>query len=192
MSSIEILTRLNPRISSIDNVGISTTEGLTSADISAACANCSPLGYLALKRRVIGDMTLCCGYYELYAKVIKLAYKHEWEVRPKCERVPKFKALLNLCLSDYFEISRCRPCKGSGKKATDNAGIIFRTCQACDGTGNKPKNDSTRAKAMGVSRSTYSRNWAKRYNQVMNMFDRLIPIEEDKAIRQVKRLLRHE
>ena len=176
----------------MDNVGVSTAGGVTASDISAACANCSPLGYLALKRRVIGDMTLCSGYYELFAKVIKLAIKNNWEVRPKSQRVPKFKALLNLCLSDYFEISRCKPCKGSGKKATDKAGIIFRTCQSCEGTGNKPKNDATRARALDVSRSTYSRIWSSRYNQAMNLLDRIIPQEEDKAIRQVKRLLRHD
>ena len=190
--SIEILTKLNPRISQIDNIGISTAGGLSSADISAACARCSPIGYLALKRRVIGDNTTCEGYYELYAKVIKLAIKHKWEVRPKSQRVPKFRALLNLCLSDYFEISRCRPCKGSGKKATDKEGIMFRTCQACDGTGNKPKNDSTRARALDVSKSTYSRSWHKRYNQVMTMFDNLIPNHEYRATRHVKRMLRHD
>jgi len=192
MSSIEILTRLNPKVSNMESVGVSSVQGLTSADVAAACARCSPLGYLALKRRVIGDMTLCSGYYELYARIIKLAYKHKWEVRPKCDRIPKFKALLNICLSDYFEISRCKPCKGSGKKATDKAGIIFRTCQACEGTGNKPKNDATRARALGVSRSAYSRNWANRYNQVMNMLNDLLPIEEDRAIREVNKRLRHE
>ena len=188
--SIEILTRLNPKVSQFDAVGISTAGGLTSADISAACSNCTPLGYLALKRRVIGDTTTCSGYYEVYAKVIKLAIKENWQVKPKSDRIPKFRALLDLCLSDYFEISRCKYCKGSGKKATDKAGILFRTCNACEGSGNKSKNMSTRARDLGVNPSTYSRVWSKRYDKVMDMFDNIFPNEEYYAIRNIKRLLR--
>jgi len=189
MVDLEILTRLNPKVSQMDAVGISTAGGLTAADVAAACANCSPLGYLALKRRFIGDMSLCDGYYILYARVIKLAQKNNWEVRPKRLRVPKFKAVLDLCLREYFEISRCRSCKGSGKTATDKEGIILRTCRSCDGTGNKSMNDAMRAKLMGVSRSCYSRSWVSRHKQVMNLFDQTIPIEEDKAIQSVSRLL---
>ena len=193
-TEIVISRVLNPKTSNMEAEGSPSTSntGYTAADMAMACYKCNDIGFLALKRRNGYDKVACSGYYELFGKVINLAIKDKWEVRPKSQRIPKFRALLDICLTDYFEISRCRPCKGSGKKATDKAGIMFRTCQACDGTGNKPKNDSTRAQALGVSRSTYSRAWSKRYSQVMTMFDRLIPDAEYRAIRTVNGLLRDE
>ncbi len=179
--SIEILTRLNPRISQIDNIGISTAGGITSSDIAAACAGIDKTGELIILAKI-------CGYrdvheplfYRMYREAIDLAIKGNWKVGERGE--DRIRSVLQLAIYESVTQLVCPSCKGTKQ----NPANPTKSCIPCNGIGKWRMTDEQKAAVVGISKQAWSKTWQYRYDDMLLLLD----VYEYKAKRKILRRLK--
>jgi hypothetical protein len=185
---MEILSRLLPKISQLDSVGHSTVQGLTSADIAASCANCSDIGFFAIKRRYLDDWSADSGYYRIYSGIVRVGQANKWKHRGKPLTVADVRRLLDECLKDYFVDHKCPKCGGTGSLVVNE--IMRIQCTQCFGKKLIDRRNYMIADSMNIKRTTYNRVWAKKHEQVMDYLRKVIPNEEINAETSICKMLK--
>lgn len=155
----ELLKLLNPRTARIDGAGGGVPE-ITVSDVNAACAGSDSIGLDLLLAKICDDRTARHRvFYQLYQEITQLAANHHWKIRE--EREEKIRGLTQLVVFELTSMPRCPKCKGTKYNKR------LRPCNSCDGTGFYSIRSVQRAKALGVTPSTWQRVWAYRHAEVM-------------------------
>lgn len=168
MSNIEILTRRNPKTSSMDIVGISTAVGLTSADISAACAGVGKTGELILLSKVCGDRSAEKPlFYGLHKEALELALGAGWKL--STASIKRIRSILQLAVYESITQLACPSCKGTKYNPFNPT----KLCEPCKGVGRWRMSDSQKAVAIGISKQAWSKSQKYRYfyNDLLLMLD---------------------
>jgi len=174
----EIFKLLNPKTARLDDLrgGVPT---LTADDINAACAGANDIGLDVLLARVCDDrQAQQRAFYSIYQHIVQLAIDRKWVIRAKGKE--KLRSLTQLIIFELTTTPRCPRCHGTKFNQHLNP------CKACDGTGFYKIKDSQRARAIGVSPSTWQRVWLFRHAEVLS----LIATCEADTLRSIGRKLK--
>lgn len=161
---------LNSKTARLDGVG-GGVPSLTVSDLNAAISHCHPLGIEMLLNRVCGEDKASERAHGHLLKEVESLAKH-WRVRDKENRLA---ALSSLAIFETNSTPVCPACKGR------KFNRFHRPCAPCKGEGKYIIRDSHRARALGVSHSTWSRVWNARYTEVLQ----LISDREGRALREI-------
>jgi len=163
---VGILTRLNPKGSDIGRVGYSTAGGLTSADISAACAGANAVGETILLAKICGDRCVQDPlFYKMYTEVIDLATKQGWKAKKRGE--DKIRSVLQLAIYESVTQYVCPVCRGTKWSRKDPT----KPCTPCRGTGKWRISDTDKAAVTGISKTAWSKLWRYRYEDIVLMLE---------------------
>lgn len=176
----EILRLLNPKTARLNGVSRGVPE-ITTDDVNGACAGADQVGLDLLLSRVCDDrVAQHRAFYSLYQEVIQLAADRRWKIRKKGQE--KIRSLTQLILFELTAAPRCPKCNGTKYNKR------LRPCSACCGTGFYKIKSSQRARALGISSSTWKRVWAYRYAEVLL----LISNHEADALRNIGEKLKQD
>jgi hypothetical protein len=178
---LEILARLEAKTSTWGDTG-GSHDPLTAAMISASLAGADPVGLLVLRWRV-GHKIPSSGYWMLLTAISGIASKEGWKVPKKDIGKERTIRLMEVCLDDYALPVRCPVCHGTGENE------LHKDCTKCEGTGNKNRSNNSRAKQIGVHRSTFMRSWKPKYHVIMNYFMDTLHEHEYLASKEIKKKL---
>jgi hypothetical protein len=174
----EILTLLDPKSVRLEYAGFGKAE-ITRMDVNAAMAGADETGLNLLLAHVCNDRKAQSqAFYSLYNRVMTLAMDQGWQFEGKRGQ-ERIRALTQLALFEHTDTPRCPACKGTKYNRA------MRPCKACKGTGYYKIKDSHRARAMGINRTSWSRLWAKRYADVLQ----IISEAEYLAMRNIRKSL---
>lgn len=177
--SIEQLVRINAKGINLEGVSGGRSD-FTTADISACLAGADNIGVMVLMRRVADDTSAHKqAYRRLVRGVIRVAKQNRWNLT-NCDKV---KALLNLCLYEYIYPIKCPTCRGTGY-------YRYKECGTCHGTTNYALNDTQKAYAIGVHKSTWKRTWSARHRQVSDYLSEALPDHESRAVNRFYKLMK--
>jgi len=176
----ELLKLLNPKTARLDGASGGVPE-ITTDDINAACAGADQVGLDLLLSKVCDDRAAQHrAFYSLYQEVIQLAVDHRWKIREKGHE--KIRSLTQLVLFELTAAPRCPRCRGTKYDKR------LRPCKVCDGSGFYRIRNAQRARALGISASTWKRVWAYRYADVLL----LISNHEAAALNNIGRKLKRD
>lgn len=178
---MELLTILEPKCSSWGESS-GCFDPLTASEVSMAMSGADPIGLMVLQWR-IGQKTPSRGFYSLYAMVEGLVVRYQRKMPRRGVERARIRSLMEVCLDDYAQPLKCRVCHGTGQNE------LYKDCGKCGGTGNRNRSNASRAKQIGIHRSTYMRGWTGKYRIVMNYLLDILPEPEYRAERWIQKRL---
>lgn len=177
--SIEILTRLNPKISNMESAGHGTAGGLTASDISAACYKLDRVSDSLLSAHVNGsdgdlkrllrstftmvnNKVVNTGglFSPIFQQTLKLAADRRWRTVKRGQ--DRLRILTRVAIHNVVTVPVCKKCNGT--KYIDNL-----KCKGCGGSGHKRFDARAVAKELGIAESTYSEHYQYKYNDIVCM-----------------------
>ena len=179
--SIEILTRLNPRISQIDNIGISTAGGLTSADVAAACAGINEKGELMLLAKICGVRGVQEPlFYRMYNDAVKLAVEGNWRAGKR--GLDRIRSVLQLAIHESITQMICPTCRGTKMNPRNPA----NHCSACEGKGEWRLKDVDKYTILDISQQAWNKTWKWRFNDMLIMLEKYEYSAKRKVLNRLK------
>ncbi|MEN8171406.1 MAG: hypothetical protein ABFS03_00850 [Chloroflexota bacterium] len=179
--SIEILTRINPKVSNMESIGISTAGGLTSADVSAACAGINKKGELMLLAKICGVRGVQEPlFYRMYNDACKLAVKGNWRAGKR--GLDRIRSVLQLAIYESITQMICPTCRGT----KFNPRNPTKTCSGCDGKGIWRMTDADKYRTVGISQQSWNKTWKWRFNDMLILLEKYEYSAKRKVLNRLK------
>jgi len=161
--SAEILARLNPKTSNMDQVGISTAEGLSQTDIAATLARLPKgpelMGWLVAYPDSQKQRTELKLY--MLQKITDMVIKGNWG----CPEPLFYTNMAIMAISEVISTRICQTCNGRGEVRRLELKVV---CHKCEGTGKEVVTQRHRYEVLGISRVAWA-IWKERYESVYRM-----------------------
>lgn len=161
----ELLSRLNPKATTLQPVpsgvgylnGHDIANALGKIDVPVGAVNLVRLKW-AMQENYTQDV-----HVSLYAHVMSERFRKIHGHRPGLVF-----DLCRLAVSEFCQPTVCLSCGGRKQFLSEN---LLIKCDACKGTGIGRVSKSSRARAVGVERMTWSRYWDREYLQILSVLD---------------------
>jgi len=163
MNPKELLALLAPRVQRF-HLAPGGIPSLTPEDVAHA------LGMIHNDLARVYARVKYAGQYE-YSEGLALGLRRHILVKKVDEnwRIPRKEFVLDMSfmmLAEAVDPNTCRWCWGRAEVKPEDGPVIV--CSACDGQGRRKIRDLDRARIMGISKQSWSTNWAERYQEIQD------------------------
>ena len=180
---LEILSILNAKTVKFDT-GTGGSPAIVQSDVAAALSCLDSFNSNILRMKYAGqDELMVKVVLEVVRVIVEKCTLEKWDVRLDGRKVNPIVAISREAVYEWMD-GKCTTCKGTGEKRSRSGQVVI--CDRCGGLGLRPKSSRGRAKACGISHTSFAQTWEDRYEWVLDFMKN----EESLAITEFSRAMR--